>query len=204
MKTCQKLLGLILLFTVACRAEAWTVKLSEGWHVQSSDKVQGDGAHLSTPGTSTAGWYSATVPSTLMGVLTANGAEPEPLTREDYQHTDRRQFDVSWWYRTTFTIPSQQQGQHTLLQFDGISYRANIWLNGHQIAHFQAERQAPIASSPSTSPPTSAHRTCWPSRCSAHSPEDPTSVSSIGTPDQPTRAWEYSARSASSAAVKCR
>lgn len=44
MKTCQQLLGLILLFIVACRAEAWTVKLSEGWHVQSSDKVQGDGA----------------------------------------------------------------------------------------------------------------------------------------------------------------
>ncbi len=137
MKTCQQLLGLILLFIVACRAEAWTVKLSEGWHIQSSDKVQGDGAHLSTPGASTAGWYSATVPSTLMGVLTANGAEPEPLTREDYQHTDRRQFDVSWWYHTTFTIPSQQQGQHTLLQFDGISYRANIWLNGHQIATSQ-------------------------------------------------------------------
>ena len=137
MKTCQQLLGLILLFIVACRAEAWTVKLSEGWHVQSSDKVQDDGAHLSTPGASTAGWYSATVPSTLMGVLTAKGAEPEPLTREDYQHTDRRQFDVSWWYRTTFTIPCQQQGQHTLLQFDGISYRANIWLNGHQIATSQ-------------------------------------------------------------------
>jgi exo-1,4-beta-D-glucosaminidase len=37
-----------------------------------------------------------------------------------------------WWYRTTFQVPG---GQHTFwLEFPGINYRAEIWLNGHFIA----------------------------------------------------------------------
>src|SRR5581483_6602140 len=38
-----------------------------------------------------------------------------------------------WWYRTTFQA-ARAPGRHTLLRFDGINYRANIWLNGKRIA----------------------------------------------------------------------
>ncbi len=109
-----------------------TVKLTDGWKVQSSAKIQATGELLSTPAASTDGWYDATVPSTLMAVLTHH---PSPLT--DYPST---LFNVSWWYRTTFTLNAQQKplNNHpsptTILSFDGLSYRANIWLNGHKIA----------------------------------------------------------------------
>ena len=52
------------------------------WQVQSSEKVSQKGDILSTPAAMTDGWIAAQVPSTLMGVLTANGIEPEALTAE--------------------------------------------------------------------------------------------------------------------------
>ena len=83
------------------------------------------------------GWINANVPSTLMGVLTANGIEPEALTAEDYAKIDKKQFEKSWLYRTTFKMPVIKAGEHAILNFDGICYRANVWLNGQQIANSQ-------------------------------------------------------------------
>ena len=107
------------------------------WQVQSSEKIDQTGDILSTPDAKTDGWIKAQVPSTLMGVLTANGIEPEALTAEDYAKIDKQRFEKSWWYRTTFNLPALEEGQHVLLDFDGVCYRANVWLNGQQIANSQ-------------------------------------------------------------------
>ena len=114
-------------------SHAEILTLSKGWLVQSSAKVSAMGNVLSTPTTNVTGWYEATVPSTIMGVLTTDGVEPEALTAADYQRIDKKRFDVSWWYRTTFKVESRSK-EHVLLSFDGICYRANIWLNGHLVA----------------------------------------------------------------------
>ena len=47
---------------------------------------------------------------------------------------DKKQFDKGWTYRATFEMPELKEGEHALLDFDGISYRANVWLNNEQIA----------------------------------------------------------------------
>ena len=107
------------------------------WMVQSSEKVNMGGDILSTPAAQTDGWIQAKVPSTIMGVLTDNGIEKEALTADDYANINKSQFDKSWWYRTTFNLPALKEGEHVLLDFDGISYRANVWLNGQQIANSQ-------------------------------------------------------------------
>ena len=107
------------------------------WMVQSSEKVSVGGEVLSTPAAKTEGWIKAKVPSTIMGVLTKNGIEKEALTAEDYAGIDKTRFEKSWWYRTTFEMPELKEGEHALLDFDGICYRANVWLNGQQIANSQ-------------------------------------------------------------------
>jgi len=43
-------------------------------------------------------------------------------------------FAVSWWYRKQFPLPASFGGRNIWLHFDGINFRANIWLNGQQIA----------------------------------------------------------------------
>jgi len=109
------------------------VLLAENWLVQSSAKVNQGGEALSTAAANTSDWYPATVPSTIMGVLTSNGLYQDLLFGMNYKEADRTPFDVSWWYKTSFKAPVTGEGKHTKLQLDGLTYRANIWLNGKQI-----------------------------------------------------------------------
>jgi len=109
------------------------ILLSDNWMLSSSSSLNQGGEMLSTSTATTDSWYPATVPSTVMGVLTANGLYEDLLFGLNYKKADRSPFDVSWWYRTTFKIPALSEGQHVSLQFDGLTYRANIWLNGKQI-----------------------------------------------------------------------
>ncbi len=39
-----------------------------------------------------------------------------------------------YWYRTTFSVPANDNGKHFQLIFKGINYRAEVWLNGKLIA----------------------------------------------------------------------
>ena len=98
-----------MMFVLVTQASANIMPLNEGWQVRLSE---------------TDNWIPATVPSTLMGVLTANDTKPETVP-------------ASCWYRTTFNLPALKKGEHVILNFDGISYRANVWLNGRQIANCQ-------------------------------------------------------------------
>ncbi|MBR4730124.1 MAG: beta galactosidase jelly roll domain-containing protein, partial [Prevotella sp.] len=135
MKCRNIVVGVMLAGALTACTEKTTQNME--WLVQSSEKIDQTGDILSTPDANTDGWITAQVPSTLMGVLTANGIEPEALTAEDYAKIDKTQFEKSWWYRTTFNLPALKEGEHVLLDFDGICYRANVWLNGQQIADSQ-------------------------------------------------------------------
>ncbi len=111
-----------------------TIVLGEGWSIQQSDKVTAGGAALSEEGAQVEGWYKATVPSTVMGALTLeNGMYAGLLDAENYKKADRTPFDSSWWYRTEFDLAGLD-GKVVDLLFEGLSYRANVWLNGEQIA----------------------------------------------------------------------
>ncbi|HYA23734.1 MAG TPA: beta galactosidase jelly roll domain-containing protein, partial [Terriglobales bacterium] len=46
-------------------------------------------------------------------------------------------FAVAWWYRKTFVLPAAYKGKTIWLDFNGINYRANIWVNGKQIANLE-------------------------------------------------------------------
>ena len=111
------------------------IMLSDGWAIQASSKVDEDGDVLSMSGSDCQDWYRASVPSTVMGALTAeNGLYADAFTGKNYKEIDKEQFNEPWWYRTTFEIPALKEGQRVELEFDGISYRADVWLNGVKIA----------------------------------------------------------------------
>jgi len=68
-----------------------------------------------------------------MGVLTMNGQYKDLFVGENYRNIDKKQFDNSWWYYKSFDIPEFKKEQHISLNFEGINYYANIWLNGKLI-----------------------------------------------------------------------
>jgi len=108
--------------------------LSDHWMLQQSSKTKETGSILSTDKSEITGWYSASVPSTVMGILSRNENYKNIFMGENLKKVDKSQFDSSWWYRKEFIIPDLGKDQHVMLCFDGISYYANIWLNGRIIA----------------------------------------------------------------------
>lgn len=60
-----------------------------------------------------------------------NGLYKDVFFSQNLKKINESQFDVSWWYRTTFSHLQNLRKQ--TLFFEGINYKANVWLNGKQI-----------------------------------------------------------------------
>jgi exo-1,4-beta-D-glucosaminidase len=108
--------------------------LNDLWYLQSSEKIKGTGEQISKPGFKIESWYPAIVPSTILGTLVQNNVYTDIFVGENLKSVPAAPFEVSWWYRKEFTVPTGPGLTHTQLEFDGINYRANIWLNGKRIA----------------------------------------------------------------------
>lgn len=126
--------------------------LRDNWNIQSSAEVKTNGATISQNDFQPIGWYAAKVPSTVVGTLVEDKVYPEPLLGNNLRlipgctypiganfsnlpMPDDSPFRSSWWYRTEFRLPEKFRGKNVWLHFDGINFRANIWLNGRQIAN---------------------------------------------------------------------
>jgi exo-1,4-beta-D-glucosaminidase len=125
--------------------------LESGWHLQSSSEVHELGEKLSQPGFRPSGWYPVSVPTTVFAALVAHKVYPNPDFGMNLRSApgvsypiggnfsnlpmpDDNPFRIPWWYQKSFRLPSGYRGKQVWLHFDGINYRATIWLNGHEIA----------------------------------------------------------------------
>jgi exo-1,4-beta-D-glucosaminidase len=130
---------------------AQQIELHSGWAIQSSAQVAAAPAALATPGFAQQGWMPAAVPTTVFAARVANHLELDPdygmnlrqaagvsyKIGANFSHDEipaDSAYAVPWWYRTEFTLPAAFTGKTLWLDFRGINYRANIWLNGKQIA----------------------------------------------------------------------
>lgn len=126
-------------------------ELHDGWLVQSSDSVGTDGAAITSRSYRPKRWYRASVPSTVVGTLVGDGVYRDPFfgmnlrslpgmtyaIGANFVHTAMAPgspFAAPWWFRTTIRVPAAMRGRRLWLQFDGINYRANIWVNGRRLA----------------------------------------------------------------------
>jgi exo-1,4-beta-D-glucosaminidase len=125
--------------------------LTKGWEIQSSSKVDKSGEVISTGNFVPDNWYKTSVPATVLAVLVDNGVYKDPyfgmnlrsIPGTDYpidsnfanlSMSKDSPFNVPWWYRTEFQLPPDFNKKSIQLNFKGINYRANIWLNGKLIA----------------------------------------------------------------------
>jgi exo-1,4-beta-D-glucosaminidase len=93
-----------------------------------------DGSQLSQSDFIDEEWFEAQVPGTVLGSLVNNGLYPDPYFGTNLRNIPIEQFQDAWWYRTEFELAEAQAGQTILLNFNGINYYANIWLNGRLLA----------------------------------------------------------------------
>ncbi|RLD76836.1 MAG: glycoside hydrolase family 2, partial [Bacteroidetes bacterium] len=111
------------------------INLFNNWKIQSSKEIEYMGAELSTVLNSTNEWFSAIVPSTVLATLVANKVYTDPYFGKNMENIPTEQFKVPWWYRVEFDLSPKQADKTVHLHFDGINYKANVWLNGTLIAN---------------------------------------------------------------------
>ncbi len=133
-------------------APALTMPLRDGWALQSSAKVTGTGEAISETSYKTSDWIQADVPTTVVAAQVKNKILPDPffgmnirqfpgvsypigLNFSNIAMPPDSPYGVSWWYRKEFSLSNVYAGKTVWLNFRGINYRANIFLNGKQIAN---------------------------------------------------------------------
>jgi len=124
-------LGICTLFQCAMITKPQTIKLEDGWLVQSAEKTVHDETKISNPDFVPENWYKAQVPSTILHVLVENGLYEDLYFSDNLDKIPVDQFTKNWWFRKTFKVAPSQLKQNSNLKIDGINYSANIWLNGH-------------------------------------------------------------------------
>ena len=157
MKTLRLLIPFFLAAVAAAQtsfapAPALTLPLRDGWSLQSSAKVTAEGETISTASFPTTGWMEAGVPTTVVAAQVKTGLLSDPFFGMNIRQypgvsypvgtnfsnipmPPDSPYAVSWWYRKEFTLPDVYSGKTVWLNFRGINYRANIFLNGKQIAN---------------------------------------------------------------------
>ncbi len=131
------------------------ILLSGDWIIKSSIQVKEDGEIISTDKFNPKGWYRAKVPTTVLNALIKDSVYQDPwIGLNNYKIPDvsdefNRKYDLAkysyidgstnpwkdpYWFRKEFKLPDNFKGKELWLNFDGINYRADVWLNGHEIA----------------------------------------------------------------------
>ena len=126
--------------------------LNDGWALQSSARVSEKGEAIASPSFQPKDWIKAKVPTTVVAAQVKSGALPDPFDGMNMRQYPGLSYPiganfsnlpmppdspyaVSWWYRKEFRLPRDFAGKTVWLNFRGINYRGNIWLNGRQIAN---------------------------------------------------------------------
>lgn len=132
------LIILITLFLpVSLFAQPRNILLNQNWKAKRAMEVVADGSQISSPSWQPVGWMEAIVPGTILTTLLHNKQIPDPffglnntkipdvyLTGRDY---------YTYWFLTDFELPAFGEGDQVWLNFRGINYFAEIFLNGKRV-----------------------------------------------------------------------
>ena len=126
------LLGLGVVPSFADVEKAQRIELAENWTLASAPQVPLDGAAISIAGYNESRWHPIhRMPATVLEILQEDGVYSNLYIGTNLLKVPQDLYKQDWWYRTTFKAPA---GECYTLEFPGINYRAEIWLNGAKIA----------------------------------------------------------------------
>ena len=107
------------------------------WRVERESLVKADGAALSRPGFSDRDWLVATVPGTVLTSYLNAGAVPDPNYGDNQNLISDSFFCADFWYRDEFLTPAELGRRRVWLNFDGINWKADVYLNGEKLGRIE-------------------------------------------------------------------
>jgi len=120
----------------APQAAGSAIELNSDWKCQPIGKVHVSGEKLSMPEYSLHEWLPATVPGTVLTTLINDHLAPDPFYGlnnkqiPDIYTTGRDHY--TYWFVRDFK-QTAGKGEQVWLDFRGINYSCDVWLNGHRL-----------------------------------------------------------------------
>ena len=113
-------------------------ELSGGnWCLQRASEVSAHGEEIASAGFDCHDWIVATVPGTVLASYMNIGAVPDPNYADGVDQISESFFRSNFWYRDVFTVGDELDGQQQWLHFDGINWKANVFLNGQRLGRIE-------------------------------------------------------------------
>jgi len=110
-----------------------TIRLSGGWKLVNEAAIADKARAVSTCGYDDGKWLIATVPGTVLTSYQNLGAVPDPFYSDHIQQISDFFAHTNWWYRNELEVPASYAGKRVWLNFDGVNYRAYVFVNGKQV-----------------------------------------------------------------------
>lgn len=146
---------LIILILISSVVNAQKIALRDNWYIKNSIEINTDDKNVSSLNFHQDSWYKTIVPSTVLNIFVKNGTYPDPrmgmnnflipdvsdlfnqkynLSKYTYLKDGKNPWKDPYWYRTEVVLPKEYFGKKIWITFNGINYRADIWINGHLVA----------------------------------------------------------------------
>ncbi|UYN83444.1 MAG: beta galactosidase jelly roll domain-containing protein [Microcella sp.] len=91
-----------------------SASLNGPWHYALDESLDGESAGWATPEFDASGWKSLDLPT-------------------NWYLTEIGDFFGTVWFRRTFTVPADFDGQRVFVRFGAVDYYADVWVNGHYL-----------------------------------------------------------------------
>ena len=112
-------------------------ELSGGmWQLQRASEVDARGEQIASADYDSRSWVPATVPGTVLASFMNIGAVPDPNYADDINQISESYFRSNFWYRQEFNV-ERIDGEQQWLNFDGINWKANVYLNGQRLGRIE-------------------------------------------------------------------
>lgn len=137
MKIIQFSLILFVMLPWAASAQPGKMLLHENWKAKRAMDINADGSEITGPNFTPVGWIDAVVPGTVLTTLLLNKQIPDPFFGlnnnliPDVFNTGRDYY--TYWFYNEFEISDLKEGQEVWLNFRGINYFADVFLNGKRV-----------------------------------------------------------------------
>jgi len=106
------------------------------WKLQNARLVKDTPERIGQSDFDDSQWIPAVVPGTVLGSYVAAGLEPDPWFGDQMSRISDEFFSRNdFWYRDMFPVPADFSDRRIWLDFDGINWKAEIFLNGHAVGH---------------------------------------------------------------------
>ena len=120
------------------------------WQLQRASEVWAKGEEIASADFDDEGWLPATVPGTVLTSYINIGAVPNPNYADWIDQISESYFRSNFWYRGKLRIDNGKlkfdnrkwkTDEGTLLCFDGINWKANVFLNGVRLGRIEGAFQ---------------------------------------------------------------